>query len=145
MTGLWSFFYPWSSEPSTVAGTGSTWCSTMESRARSTSRTGLAGPVFEPLKEPGYFERFFLDGGTVAWPGEDGAQLGPEREADGPGLVAGLRRDRVGGDPRAGGRGGRPGPRVRPSPGRQTAQSFSGRVKQTLNRSKLLWTRKTNF
>jgi len=36
----------------------------------------LAGPVFEPLREPGYFERFFLDGGTVAWP--NGADIAPE-------------------------------------------------------------------
>jgi hypothetical protein len=26
------------------------------------------GPVFEPLKDPGYFQRFFLEGGTVTWP-----------------------------------------------------------------------------
>jgi hypothetical protein len=25
-------------------------------------------PVFEPLRDPGYFRKFFLDGGTVAWP-----------------------------------------------------------------------------
>jgi hypothetical protein len=36
----------------------------------------LDGPVFEPLKAPAYFRRFFLEGGTVAWP--NGADIAPE-------------------------------------------------------------------
>jgi hypothetical protein len=36
----------------------------------------LEGPVFEPLKAPKYFRRFFLDGGTVAWP--NSADIAPE-------------------------------------------------------------------
>lgn len=36
----------------------------------------LIGPVFEAVKDPAMFRRFFLDGGTVAWP--NGADVAPE-------------------------------------------------------------------
>jgi hypothetical protein len=36
----------------------------------------LDGPVFEPLKDPARFRRFFVEGGTVAWP--SGADIAPE-------------------------------------------------------------------
>lgn len=36
----------------------------------------LEGRVFEPLKDVSYFQRFFLEGGTVMWP--NGADIAPE-------------------------------------------------------------------
>ena len=36
----------------------------------------LQGPVFGALKEPQYFQRSFVEGGTVVWP--NGADIAPE-------------------------------------------------------------------
>lgn len=36
----------------------------------------LQGPIFEPLRDPRYFSRLFVEAGAVVWP--NGADIAPE-------------------------------------------------------------------
>lgn len=45
-------------------------------------RKWLEGPVFEPLKDRTYFQRFFIEGGTVAWPNGADMLAWPSLAAD---------------------------------------------------------------
>jgi len=42
------------------------------------------GPVFDPLKKPKMFKKFFVEAGTLAWP--NGVDIAPEALYEAPGV-----------------------------------------------------------
>jgi len=56
-------------------------------------RKWLAGPMFEPLRNTAYFQRFFVEAGTVGWP--NGADIAPETLYQDPGAPEGRPNKRM--------------------------------------------------
>ena len=44
----------------------------------------VKGPVFDPLKNPKMFKKFFVEAGTLAWP--NGVDIAPEALYEAPGV-----------------------------------------------------------
>jgi Protein of unknown function (DUF2442) len=49
------------------------------------------GPVFRPLKDPEFFAKFFVEGGTLAWP--NGVDIAPESLYDAADVRSAIKTD----------------------------------------------------